>query len=102
MEAIEEKAKQRLTLLKDLTGTTWGQQQETVIATYKALIDSLFSYAAPTWYPNASNTSVHKFPQIQKSALRVATECFMMSSTDNLHMEAENMTVMDNLEMMCA
>ena len=60
MEVIEEKAKQRLSLLKALTGTTWGKQKETLIPTYKALIDSLFSYAAPIWYPNASKSSINK------------------------------------------
>ena len=101
VEAIEEKAKQRLSILKALTGTTWGQQKETIIATYKALIDSLFSYAAPVWYPNASRTSINKLQVIQNSALRVATGCFMMSSIDHLHMEAEILTVKEHLDMLC-
>ena len=33
IEAIEEEAKQRLFLLKALTGTTWDQHNETLIAT---------------------------------------------------------------------
>ena len=102
VEAIEEKAKQRLTLLKALTGTTWGQQKETLIATYKALIESLFSYAAPIWYPNASKTSIKKLQLIQNSALRVATGCLMMSSVDHLHMEAEILTVREHLDMLCS
>ena len=101
MEAIEERAKQRLSILKALTGTTWGQQKETIIATYKALIDSLFSYAAPVWFPNASRTSINKLQVIQNSAIRVATGCLMMSSIDHLHMEAEVMTVAEHLDMLC-
>ena len=100
MEEIEEKAKQRLTILKALTGTTWGQQKETIVATYKSLIESLFSYAAPIWYPNASRTSIQKLQTIQNSALRVATGCLMMSSIDHLHMEAELMTVREHLDML--
>ena len=101
-EAIEKKAKQRLPLLKALTGTTWGQQKETLIGTYKALIDSLFSYAAPVWYPNASKTSINKLQIIQDSALRVATGCLMMSSVDHLHTEAKIMTVGEHLDMLCS
>ena len=102
VEAIEERAKQRLSLLKALTGTSWGQQKETLIATYKALIDSLFSYAAPIWYPNASKTSVNKLQTIQNSALRVATGCLMMSPIDHLHVEAEILTVKEHLDMLCS
>ena len=102
VEAIEEKAKQRLSILKALTGTTWGQQKETLIVTYKALIDSLFSYAAPVWYTNASMTSIRKLQLIQNSALRVATGSLMMSSIDHLHMEAEILTVKEHLDMLCS
>ena len=97
--AIEVKTKQRLSLLKALTGTTWGQRKETVIAQYKALIDSLFSYAAPIGYPNARKTSISKLHRIQNSALRVAIGCLMMSSIDHFHMEAEVMTVREHPDM---
>ena len=100
VEEIEEQAKKRLTLLKALTGTSWGQQKETIIATYKSLIESIFSYAAPVWYPNASRTSIQKLQTIQNSAIRVATGCLMMSSIDHLHMEAELMTVREHLDML--
>ena len=102
VEEIEEKAKQRLTILKALTGTTWGQQKETIIATNKSLIESLFSFAAPIWYPNASRTSIQKLQTIQNSALRLATGCLMMTSIDHLHMEAELMTVREHLDMLCS
>ena len=102
VEAIEKKAKQRLSILKALTGTNWGQQKETIVATYKALIDSLFSYASPIWFPNASVSAVEKLQTIQNSALRIATGCLMMSSIDHLHMEAEIMKVGEHLKMLCA
>ena len=101
VEAIQKKAKPKLSLLKALTGTTWGQQKETLIATYKALIDSLFSYAAPIWFPNSSITSINKLQTIQNSALRIATGSPMMASRDHLHMEAEVLTVREHLEMLC-
>ena len=60
VETLVAKAKLKLNLLKALTGTTWGQQKETLVATYKALIDSIFSYAAPIWFPNTSPTNIQK------------------------------------------
>ena len=103
VEAIEKRAKSRLSILKALTGTTWGQQKETIIATYKALIDSIFSYAAPVWFPVAgcSNTSVRKLQVVQNAAIRIATGCHKMTSIDHLHAEAEIMTVKEHLDMLC-
>ena len=98
--AIEEKAKQGLSLLKAPPRTTWGQQKETVIVTYKARIDSIFSYASPIWYPNDSKTTIKNLQLIQLSAIRVATGSLMMSSIDHLHMEAEIMTVREHLDML--
>ena len=103
MEEIVKRAKSRLNILKALTGTTWGQHKETIVATYKALIDSIFSYAAPVWFPVAgcSNASVTKLQTVQNAALRIATGCHKMSSIDHLHMEAEIMTVKEPLNMLC-
>ena len=40
--------------------------------TYKCLISSLFTYAIPIWFPNASTSSVQKLQRIQNSALCVS------------------------------
>ena len=102
VEDLVKRAKKRLSLLKALTGTTWGQQKETLVATYKALIDSLFSYAAAVWFPNVSATNIRKLQTIQNAALRIATGSPMMASVDHLHMEAEIMKVKEHLNMLCA
>ena len=73
VENVARRAKQRLSILKALAGTTWGQQKETLINTYKATIRSLFTYASPIWSLHASNTSIKKLQTIQNAALRVAT-----------------------------
>ena len=101
MEALCTKAKQKLSMLKAFTGTTWGQQKETLVATFKALIDSIFCYASPVWFPNVSSTSLSKLQRIQNAALRIATGSTMMSSIDHLHMEAEILTVEEHLDMLC-
>ena len=102
VEALVKKTKQKIPLLQALTGTDWGQQKETLVITYQALIDSLFSYAAPIWFPNTSVTNINKLQLIQNSALRIATGSPMMASVDHLHMEAGVLTVREHLDMLCA
>ena len=85
-----------------LTGTGWGQQKETVLITFKSLIGSLFTYAAPIWFPNTSPTSRTKLQTIQNSALRIATGCIMMTPIDHLHTEAKTLKVDEHLKMLCS
>ena len=55
--AIEVRAKKCLQVLKALAGTLWGHSKETLIATFKSILQPLFTYAAPIWYPNTSNSN---------------------------------------------
>ena len=50
----------RLNIIRALAGTSWGQQRETILITFKSLIRSLITYAAPIWYPNASPSNIQK------------------------------------------
>ena len=101
VENLLEGAKHKLPILKALTGTDWGQQKETLIATYKAIIDSTFSYAAPIWVPNASPSSIAGLQTVQNSALRLATGCHLSSPVDHLHAEAMVLKVQEHLDMIC-
>ena len=102
VEAIETKAKHRLNIMRLLTGTSWGQHKETLLATYKSLIGSLITYAAPIWFPNTSASSRKKLQIIQNNALRVATGCVKMTGVDDLHAEAHMLKVEDHLRMLCS
>ena len=102
VEKIEPKAKQRLNIMRLLTGTTWGQHKETLLATFKSLIGSLFTYAAPIWFPNTSLSSRKKLQTIQNHGLRIATGCVMMTGIDDLHAEAKMLKVEDHLRMLCS
>ena len=95
------KASSRLRIMKALAGTNWGQQKETLILTYRALIKSVIQYAAPVWFPNASNTAVMKLQTIQNSAIRIATGCIRMSPINHLHSEAALLPVKDSLSLLC-
>ena len=42
---------------RNLAGTSWGQQKETLLMTYKAVGRSIINYAAPVWSPNLHDTN---------------------------------------------
>ena len=44
---VAERVSSRI-ILKALSGTSWGQQKETLLLTYKAVWRSIINYAAPT------------------------------------------------------
>ena len=102
VEEIVKRAKPRLNILKLLTGTNWGQQKETILITNKSLIGSLFTYAAPIWFPNTRSGNIAKLQTIQNSALRIATGCVMMTPIDHLHTEAKVLKVDEHLKMLCS
>ena len=102
VENIVQKAKTILNILRLLCGTSWGQHKETMLVTFKSLIGSLFTYAAPIWFPNTSQTSRRKLQVIQNSGLRIATGCVKMTGIDDLHAEARTLKVEDHLRMLCS
>ena len=100
VENVTRRAKQRLSILKALAGTTWGQQKETLINTFKATIRSLFTYASPIWSLHASNTSIAKLQTVQNAALRVATGSVKASAQDHLHAETRVLPVREHLSLL--
>jgi hypothetical protein len=88
-KSIQEKMLRRNTILKALTGTSWGQQKELLSITYKALARSLANYAAPVWYPFASATSFRRLQVAQNAALRIITGNTKMAPIHHLHEEAK-------------
>ena len=67
-----------------------------------SLIGSLFTYAAPIWFPNTSPSNIAKLQTIQNSAIRIATGCVMMTPIDHLHTEAKVLKVDEHLKMLCS
>jgi len=74
-------------VLHALSGTTWGKEKETLVATYKAVGRSVINYAAPIWTTQLSDTQWNKIQIKQNNALRLATGCHLMTSPDHLHDE---------------
>ena len=77
----------RNNVLKALAGTNWGQQNETLLMTYKALGRSIANYAAPVWSINASESNTGKIQRPQNEALRIITGSHKMSSIDHINSE---------------
>ena len=80
-------------------GTSWGQQKETLLMTYKAVRRSIINYDAPIWSPNQTR---HQQQKTQNEALRIATGCHKMSSINHLHTEAEMLKVREYSELLSA
>ena len=87
IKSTEAKAKGTLKLVKAISGTTWGQQAETISATYKTFTRPVLEYACPAWAPVISATSAAKLQRVQNSALRCATG--HTSDTNTVHYHAE-------------
>ena len=99
---MAERVSGRNNILKALAGTSWGQQKETLLMTYKAVSRSIINYAAPVWSPNLHDTNYRKIQYTQNEALRIATGCHKMFSIDHLHTEAEMLKVREHSELLSA
>ena len=101
-EYVANRVSKRNNILKALAGTSWGQQKETLLMTYKAVGRSIVDYAAPVWSTNASNTSMEKIQVAQNEALRISTGAHKMSSIDHLHCEAQMLKVTEHSDLLSA
>ena len=101
-EYVANRVSKRNNILKALAGTSWGQQKETLLMTYKAVGRSIADYAAPVWSTNASNTSMEKIQVAQNEALRISTGAHKMSSIDHLHCETQMLKVTEHSDLLSA
>ena len=97
---VAERVSNRNNILKALAGTSWGQQKETLLMTYKAVGRSIINYAAPVWSTNIRDTNYRSIQYTQNEALRIATGCHKMSSVDHLHVEAKMLKVREHSELL--
>ena len=92
----------RNNMLKALTGSSWGQDKETLLMTYNTLRKSIANYAAPVWGTNASDSSFKKIQTAPNAALRTATGAHKMASIDHLHQESLTLRVKDHSDWLSA
>ena len=99
---VAERVSSRNNILKPLAGTSWGQQKETLLMTYKAVGRSNINYAALVWSTNLRDTNYRNIQYTQNEALRIATGCHKMSSVDHLHVEAKMLKVREHSDLLSA
>ena len=99
---VAERVSGRNNILKALAGTSWGQQKETLLMTYKAVGRSIINYAAPVWNTNLCDTNYRNIQNTQNEALRISTGCHKMSIVNHLHAEANMLKVWEHSELLSA
>ena len=100
--AMARKAGSRLGVLRALSDSSFGQDKECLLLTYKAIIRPFFDFAAPIVYPLYSQSSILRLQLVQNRALRLVTGCHSASAVDHLHTETETLPVGDHLELLSA
>ena len=99
---VAERVSSRNNILQALAGTSWGQQQKTLLMTYKAVGRSIINYAAPVWSTKLRDTNYRNIQYNQNEALRISIGCHKMSGVDHLHAEANMLKVMEHSELLSA
>ena len=91
-----DSTKKKINIMKSLAGSTWGQDKETLIFTYKAIGRSVLEYGAPIWSPVIKDNNWRKLQTTQNQALRIATGNIKMSNQDHLHQESKVLPVKEH------
>ena len=99
---VAERVSGRNIILRAWAGTSWRQQKETLLMTYKAVGRSIINYAEPMWNTNLRNTNYRNIQYTQNEALMITTGCHKMSSADHLHAEANMLKVNEHSELLSA
>ena len=99
IQNIATDAQKPLQVIKALTGTTWGKQKETLVATYKAVMRPTLEYASSIWSSMASPTSINKLQVMQNAALRACTGCTHDTNIQHLHDETNILPIQKHLQL---
>ena len=81
---IITKAKNRLNLLKRLTGTTWGLHSDTVLNTYKVFLRPALTFGHMAWI-SAPHRIYRQLQILERHALRIAYRIKLPSPTRELY-----------------
>ena len=95
-------AAERLKVLTALSGTSWGQDAESLLVTYKALIRTKLDYGAPIWSPNLKPSAYGRLQAIQNAGLRLVTGSHKLASEVHLHSETKVLPVRTHAELLSA
>jgi hypothetical protein len=90
---IVAKSWQRLNLMKAVCGSSWGHDKETLLLTFRAFFESVFSFASPIWFPSCKPSNIQKLQVIQNAAMRLITGCHRASPINHLYCGTKLMPV---------
>ena len=96
---ISVQAHNPLQMIKVLTATWLGKQNETLVATYKAVMRPALEYVFSIWSTFASSTSINKLQVMQNSAMRTATGCTQDTNIQYLHDETLILPIHEHLQL---
>ena len=77
------RCEKRLSMLRSLSGRTWGMSEKLLLATFRSLIRSLIDYA-PIIIINLPKSSLEKLELIQRKASRIITRSHPRAPTAEL------------------
>ena len=100
--SVARKAASRLSIMRALSDTSFGQDKECLLMTFKMFIRSLFNNAAAIVFPNYSSSSIQKLQRIQNRALRLALGCHTAASFAHIHNEALELPVENHMRLISA
>ena len=81
LEALRKKLSTRVTLLRRLAGSGWGEGAKTLRTAALSLVYSLTEYCAPVWCRSAH---IRLIDSVLNDALRIVTGCLRPTPTDYL------------------
>jgi hypothetical protein len=99
---LETKGSQQKNLMKAVSGSDWGHDKKTLFLSYKALVESVFSFCVGIWFPNSKLSNIARLQIIQNAAMRFSTGCHMAYLVVHLHAETKLMPIDEHLLMLCA
>lgn len=84
---VRNECNKRINILKTLASKNWGADQEIIIKTYNALIQSKIDYGCIV-YSSARNRRLQTLSPVQNTGARLATGAFRTSPTESILSEA--------------
>ena len=94
-----KKGRQRLGLLKLLSGSKWGCKPKTLMRLYKSYIRPVLEYGAPVIL-GASEAYIKKLQIIQNKAIRIAYKLDPLSHTEDIHKIAKIDLIKDRFQIL--
>ena len=85
---IVVKCKSRINIVRALSGTNWGCNNDDLRLVYLTYIRSLIDYCGASWLPNVSDSNANKLEIVQTTIDRIITGC--VNGTNNTHVLKES------------